>query len=133
MAKEILYDTEVATMWYHPDKKIIHHEIHKFIYGEEFQNLLLTGTAAMKKYKAEKWLSDDRTNTVVRKADMAWGDENWVPQTIEAGWKYWAIVNPAQVIARTNMKQLARAYAALGVSVKMFTDPDEAIEWLDSF
>ncbi len=30
------------------------------------------------------------------------------------------------------MKQLARAYAELGVTVKMFSDPDEAIEWLDN-
>ena len=133
MNKELLYDSDVATMWYHTDRKVIHHEIHKFIYGEEFQKLLLTGTAALKANKAQKWLSDDRTNTVVRKADVAWGDENWVPQTIEAGWKYWAIVNPAQVIARTNMKQLAKAYGALGVTVKMFTDPDEALAWLDSF
>lgn len=61
MTKETLYNTEVATMWYHPDKIIIHHEIHKFIYREGFHKLLLTGIAAMKKYKAEKWLSHDRT------------------------------------------------------------------------
>ena len=54
---------------------------------EKVNGIVEYANAAMKKNKAQKWLSDDRTNTVVRKADVAWGDENWVPQTIEAGWK----------------------------------------------
>jgi hypothetical protein len=132
MAAEVLYDSEMATMWYHTDKKIIHHQIHKFIFGEEFHKLLLTGTDAMAKNHAQKWLSDDRTNTVVTKEDMDWGAVNWFPQTVQAGWKYWAIVQPEKTIAQMNMEKLAQEYAAMGVTAKFFSDPDAAMKWLES-
>jgi hypothetical protein len=51
---------DYATMYYHPESKIVHHEFHKFIYGDVFRAFLLKGTETMKKYGATKWLSDDR-------------------------------------------------------------------------
>jgi hypothetical protein len=132
MADVILYNSDMATLWYHPDTKIVHHKIHKFLFGEEFQKLLLTGSKAMKDNHAQKWLSDDRTNSVVRKEDIDWGMVNWFPQTVEAGWKYWAIVQPEKVIAQMNMEQLAKHYATLGIEAKFFNEPDEAFKWLES-
>ncbi len=132
MAKQTLYDSEFATLWYHTDTKIVHHQIHKFIFGEEFHKLLLTGTDAMKKNHAQKWLSDDRTNSVILKEDMDWGQTNWFPKTVLAGWKYWAIVQPAGAAAQMNMEKLAKDYAALGVTARFFSDPDAALKWLES-
>lgn len=132
MAPITLYDCDMATLWYHPEKKVVHHQIKKFIFGEEFHKLLLTGTDAMKKYQAKKWLSDDRTNTVLRSEDMEWGQTNWFPQTVQAGWKYWAIVQPAKAIAQMNMEELVKIYSQAGVVAKFFSDPDEAMKWLDT-
>lgn len=132
MAKVTLYDGDGATMWYHPDKKIVHHEMHKFMYGEEFHKFLLVGTEAIKKNHARKWLSDDRNNSVLKKEDIEWGMVNWLPQTVQAGWKYWAIVQPAKVIAQMNMVQLAKDYATMGIVAKFFSDPNEAMQWLES-
>ena len=132
MTPETLYDSSFATLWYHPDRKIVHHLIHKFIFGEEFHKLLLTGTEAIKRNHARKWLSDDRSNAVLRKEDMEWGMANWLPQTVEAGWKYWAIVQPEKIIAQMNMEKLADDYAKVGIVAKFFSDPDEAMKWLES-
>jgi hypothetical protein len=132
MSPVSLFESDHATMWYHPDKKIVHHQIHKFIFGEEFQKLLLTGTDAIKKNRAQKWLSDDRSNSVLRKEDIEWGMVNWFPQTVQAGWKYWAIVQPEKMIAQINMEKLAQDYAKAGIVAKFFSDPDEAMRWLES-
>lgn len=132
MAKITLYDNEFATMWYIPEKKIVHHQMHKFMFGEEFQKFLLTGTEAIKKNHATKWLSDDRNNSVLRKEDMEWGMVNWLPQSVQGGWKFWAVVQPEKVIAQMNMEQLAKDYAKMGIVAKFFSDPDAAMKWLES-
>jgi hypothetical protein len=132
MPKVTILDNAFATLWYHPEKKIVHHVIHKFIYGEEFKKLLLTGTETLKKNGAKKWLSNDKSNTVLRTEDTNWGQENWFPQTIQAGWKYWAIVQPAAAIAQMNMEKLVKLYSSMGITAKFFSDENEAMKWLES-
>jgi hypothetical protein len=132
MPKITLFDNEFATMWYHTDTKIVHHQMHKFMFGEEFHKFLLTGTEAIKKNHGQKWLSDDRNNSVLKKEDMEWGMVNWLPQTVQYGWKYWAIVQPEKVIAQMNMEHLAKEYAKMGIVASFFSDPDTAMKWLES-
>jgi hypothetical protein len=110
----------------------VHHQIRKFIYGEEFHKLLLAGTDAMKENHAQKWLSDDRSNTAMKKEDMDWGAANWFPQTVAAGWKYWAVVQPEKIIAQMDMVNLAKQYAAMGIVAMFFNDADVAMKWLES-
>ena len=62
-----ILDNEYVTLWYHPDKQIIHHQFHKFLYGQAFRDAMNAGTEAMKKYGAHKWLSDDRKNSASKK------------------------------------------------------------------
>ena len=132
MTAVIIEDNDFATLWYYPDKKIIYHKFKKFIHGEVFHEFLLKGTVIMKENQATKWLSDDQLNPVLRQDDIAWGDENWVPQTLEAGWKYWAIVQPKSMIATLNMKKLAKKYEAFDLITKFFATSEEAMEWLES-
>ena len=132
MSTEVIEQNDYATMYYHPESKIVHHEFHKFIYGDVFRSFLLKGTETMKKNGAIKWLSDDRKNPVMRAEDMDWGAKTWFPTTLEGGWKYWAIVQPEGILAKITMENLMKEYAKAGVVTKFFTDPDEALKWLES-
>ena len=132
MTAVVLEDNDFATLWYYPDKKIVHHRLKKFLHGEVLRDFILLGTAAMKENGACKWLSDDRLNPVLRQDDIEWGDTNWLPQTIVAGWKYWAIVQPKSMIATLNMKNLAKKYEEVGLITKFFATTEEAMEWLES-
>lgn len=132
MARETVIDNEYAMMWYYPDKKIVHHKIIKFIWGQTFYDFLLTGTELLRKHRVRKWLSDDRDCPVLRQEDMDWGQVNWFPQTIKAGWKYWAIVLPTKAAGKMNLKALAEDYSKAGLTAKFFTDPDEAMAWLEA-
>jgi hypothetical protein len=80
-----IIDNPFATLWYHPEKRIVHHRIHQFISGKAFRDLLLTGTEVLTKHQATKWLSDDRMNAVLRPEDVEWSHGHWFPQTALAG------------------------------------------------
>src|SRR5215213_11218460 len=108
-----IIDNPFVTLWYHPDKKIVHHQIHKFIAGKEFRGFLLAGADVLKKNLATKWLSDDRGNMVLGKADLEWSQTEWAPQVARSGWKHWAIVRPEKVLATVAMEGLVSKYAAL--------------------
>jgi hypothetical protein len=128
----VIHDNEFVTVWYHPDKKIVHHQFHKFLYDKAFRDALNAGVEAMQKYGAEKWLSDDRQNGAIPEEDLEWGRSDWFPRVKAAGWKYWAIVPPEKTIGRLNMQREAQINNEKGVITGIFNDPDEAMTWLAS-
>ena len=132
MSAITVYENEQVTVWYHPDQKIIHHQMHQYTHGQAFRDALLAGLEAMKKYQADKWLSDDRLNIVLNPEDQQWSEGVWRPLAIAAGWKYWAIVQPEHLFAKLRMEKLAEVNSQLGVTVQFFSDPEEAMKWLES-
>jgi len=100
--------------------------------GDAFKEVLDKGLEQMKEHGATKWLSDDRANSALRPEDSAWANEDWTPRVLAAGWKYWAIVLPQNVIGRMNMQQFIDQQSQAGVTVRVFSDPNEALSWLDS-
>jgi hypothetical protein len=132
MAKITVMDNEYCTLWYYPDKKIVHHKVKKFIFGQTFYNMLLAGTDLIIKNHATKWLSDDVGVPVLKQEDMDWGAANWFPQTVKGGWKYWAIMVPDQPMGKMNLEALAAMYGKMGVTARFFKSFDEAMKWLES-
>lgn len=133
MSRITILDTPTVTLWYHSDKKIVHHQLHGFIYGDAFRELLLAGLDLIKKHRAQKWLSDDTKNTVLAQEDppQEWVRDNFIAPCIQAGWRYWAIVRPAKILAQMGMDRVAELHAQLGLTVKFFHDPVSAMVWLE--
>ncbi len=131
MSNVTLYDSEYITIQYLADKKVIYHVVHKPIGGQDLRDALNAGTAALVKYGACKWLSDDRKNGPLPPEDVEWGDKDWNPRTIKAGWKYWALVVPREVIAAGAMAPVIHHLYELGLCMMVFSNPEEAMEWLD--
>ncbi|MFW5955709.1 MAG: hypothetical protein ACOCSK_03110 [Rhodothermales bacterium] len=131
-SKEVILDSEFATLWYHPDSKIIHHHFKKYAYGEHFRNVLDKGYEVLKENNAQKWLSDDRNISALKKEDGEWAETVWVPKVLEAGWKYWAMVLPKKVVGQMNLRHFINANAERGIVVNVFSDPEEALSWLES-
>ena len=88
------------------------------------------GVELFERHGASKWLSDDRGNGALHPDDGKWAMEVWSNRTVAAGWKYWAIVMPDAALGRANMRRFIREYADRGVDVKIFENPQEALEWL---
>ncbi len=128
--KKIL-ENEYATLYVHPEKKIVHHVIHKFIHGEAFRELMTKGADAFIECKCSKWLSDDRENSALPQKDIEWGQLNWENRILEKGWKFWALIMPEKAIGQMNMKRIKDRYESLGVTVEVFGDPVTAMNWLE--
>jgi hypothetical protein len=86
MAAMTVLDDEYATLWYHPEEKVVHHQIHEFLVPGVFEKLLSTGADLMEGHGARKWLSDDRANVVVSPEDLKWADDHWAPR-VETPWR----------------------------------------------
>jgi hypothetical protein len=85
----------------------------------------------MKKNKAQKWLSDDRKNTLISQEDLNWTRDVWSPSAITAGWRYWALLPPEKAAGKLNMNRILKYYADnTDVTVKIFSNPDEGLKWL---
>lgn len=131
MEKITVLENEFVSLWFHPDEKIVHHQFHKkTIYSEVFREVLLKGTGLINEHGAHKWLSDDRLHVVLAQQDADWSVNDWFPNTLNSGWKYWAIVQPENLIGKMEIDGFTTAYASRGLIVKYFDESSEAFEWL---
>lgn len=130
MSKELIMENDWAILWYYPEFKIGHHKMKKYLFGDNFQELLLKAVELLKSKRANKWLSDDRNHNASRVEDAEWANKVWLPNMINNGFKYWAIILPEKAIGQMNIKRYAQSVAEKGVIVKIFGDPDEGLKWL---
>lgn len=129
---ETIFDTKYASLYFHPATKIVHHRFHKDLDSEHLHRVLNTGVELLQKRGAVKWLSDNRAINAHSPEDTNWINSVWLPNAINAGWKYWALVVPDDFIARLNMKEFVDSFYDMGVRIMVFVDPDKAMAWLET-
>jgi hypothetical protein len=127
----LVYDHERISVWCYPERKLIHHQMHKACAGEIFRNALRAGLAAMREHAATRWLSDDSKHTALAPDDEDWAQDEWFPQAKAAGWKHWAVIKPESAVGRLSSARFRKWYADHGINARLFTDVDEAHAWLD--
>lgn len=130
MSPVVIVDNEFITLNYLPDDGIIHHTIHQPIGGQPLRDALNAGTDALAKYGATKWLSDDRKNGPLSPEDTRWGFESWNRRTVDAGLKFWAIVVPEDLAAAGTLMPVIDELFEMGVTMMVFTNLADALEWL---
>jgi hypothetical protein len=131
MSKITIIQNEYADLVYYPDTQIMPHTFHKPIGGDDFREILNTGIKTLAQYQASKWLSDDRGNSALSKQDTKWSKQDWFPRAVKAGWKFWALVVPQDMLARMNLKEFVDEYFEQGLRIGVFNEPDEAMKWLE--
>ena len=129
MNKISVVDNALISVWVYPERGMIHHMMKSYCHGDDFRKALIEGVEAMEHYKATKWLSDDRANSVLPE-DEEWASRDWFPRTKAAGWKHWAMV-PAGALGHHRASRFVKNYLQLGINARMFGDLDEAMMWLD--
>jgi hypothetical protein len=130
MSRILVFDSTLITVWAYPGRRLIHHRMKSFCHGDEFRGGLNRGLEALQRYRATKWLSDDRANSVLPE-DEAWAAQDWFPRAKAAGWTHWAMV-PAGVLGHNRASRFVKNYLELGISARMFSDLDDAMKWLDA-
>ena len=130
--RQTIHDNEFISVYYYPDKKIIHHKFHKRASGQILQDAFTAGADLMERSPCTKWLSDDRKNSVYVDEDKNWAAKHFRPRIIKAGMKYWAILLPEKPVGQMNMRNVIAEYAEKGIILQIFDDPIEAMGWLES-
>ncbi len=130
LERKLVLENEHITLWYYPRLKIVRHHMVHTPTSEEFRELLDKGAETLERYRAKKWMSDDRGNTVLRPQDEQWADTVWLPRVLRIGFKYWAIVLPRAAIGKLNMQRLAEQHARRGIISHVEAEPEPAFEWL---
>ncbi len=103
-----------------------------FVYGEELKSAFMLGYEKVKNKKGCKWLSDNRFLDVYTEEDIAWINDVWLTSMIDAGWKYWAILEPEGLVGQLTMEEFKDFYAEKGIILKIFHSMREAEEWLEN-
>ena len=129
-SRQAIIETPFASLWYYPEERIVHHQIHRFIFGEAFRELLTKGAEVMKENGATRWVSDDRNNGALSTEDKAWADTIWRPMALRSGWKTWAIVLPETVVGQMNIRRIIQAEEVRCLEIQLFTSPDDALAWI---
>jgi hypothetical protein len=130
--KEPIIELGGITVWFHTERKVIHHEMSKYPGTESLEKALEAGLDVLRARGVKKWLSDDRKGGALPKSHHDWGQNVFGPAAARAGWKYWALCPPSEMLGSANMRRLAEIYASLGVEVRTFATPEAALAWLDS-
>jgi hypothetical protein len=128
----LILQTDSVRLWYHASPGIVHHRLETIPDSESFRALLTAGAEVLERERAQKWLSDDTKNLVVRDHDAAWARQVWLPRVLRQGFKYWAIVLPTAAIGKLNMRRFAAEYSKLGLVVHAVDNPQAAFDWLRS-
>lgn len=125
-------DNDYITFHFHEDKGIIHQIYKRGIGGDSLKEALDAGADYMTNTDAYKWLSDARDIDGLTDEEAEWVNEDWLQRMVEAGWQYWALTVPETTYARMNMTQFVTAFSERGIMVRVFTDPDAAMDWLEN-
>jgi hypothetical protein len=127
----VIVETDAVSLRYHVGAKIVHHELRRFVHGEELRSVLEKGLELIITHRACKWLSDDRGNAPLTPQDAEWAEREWAPRVVAAGWKYWAVVMPQKITGQMYMRRRIAKYEERGLIVRTFEDPDDALVWLE--
>lgn len=130
MPKEVTFDSEYATLWFDSDLKAVCLRHKKAAPAEVVRDLLCRGGDLLAMEGARKWLSDSRENSRPPAGIEEWAVGTWLPQTLRAGWRFWAVVAPLAKAAQEAMQHHVSVYRGFGLTVRVFSDPDEAAKWL---
>ena len=131
MSETVIFENEFFTLKYHDDTKIVHHECHQYLFGDELRNCLNRGLEVLAEHHAAKWLSDDRKTSALTPDDGKWSENEWAPKAFRNGWRYWAIVLPGKTVGKMAYNRIVRDPGITErLTVKVFSDPNEAYDWL---
>jgi hypothetical protein len=131
MSRIVIVDNEHITVEYLPEKKIVQQTAHQPTSGQRLRDALNAGAETLKRYKACKWLSDDRKNGPFSLEDVEWGCSDWNRRTLQAGWKYWALITQPEVIAAGSLLPFIENLYTIGLRVMIFAEMETALQWLD--
>ncbi len=129
-----IYKSEFLLLEFDQSRKILESswlEKNDKMTEEQMKKEIETVAALIKKHKPLFILTNDRNRTYIYTVEL----QNWVAQIlsnacIEAGIKKFAVMLPEEIVAQISTEQTADEVKNLPYELQLFTEEQEAIEWL---
>jgi len=131
MPRQVAADTEQYTIEIDEDIDAILHTWDAFAAGQEFRDGCHELLDVIERNDKSKLLVDTSGIQAHDDADKEWLEEEWIPETIEAGIDYSVSVTGDSVISEMEMEEFVDQTQHLDYTFVMAGSTDEAREWLD--
>lgn len=132
MESEALFTNSSCKIFYENDNRYFHIKWVGFPRSIDFREACNTVIDLMAKYKSGKLLTDNRDAKVFSVSDQKWLNSEWLPNAIKVGYYCSATLTNDDVFVNTAVKNIANKRDQKIVKTKLFTNEDEAIDWLKS-
>lgn len=123
-----IFESKNGMIEWSDDHKAVIKSFSGFIKGKELQKIFTSGLEVFAKNGGQTWISDNRKLRAYTEEDISWINTVWLPKMLDAGWKYWALIEPVSNIGKSFMRHF-QFYIDKGIEVKAFTDREDAERW----
>lgn len=132
MEQKELYNKEFCTIYFNYNFKFINIIWKGFPRSNDFREACNKVIDFMSEYKTGKLLTDNRDAKIFSVEDQKWLNSEWLPNAIEAGYYCSATLINNDIFVKTAIKNITNKRDKTHVKTKIFTNHDEAVEWLKS-
>lgn len=101
-----------------------------FVPAEVLRACHEAGLEALARNGATRVLSDNRGFAPPSQGVLDWIEADWLPRMVRAGWRYWAVLEPATPLGAMSLRRLAGIYRGRGITLEVFEREAEALAWL---
>lgn len=98
--------------------------------GEQIKEGLDAGMDFLVQKKSTRWLANTKELSVFNKETQTWINENWFPRFMNTTARYMAVVVPANVLSQMSVESVMKTANGSNLTVRNFSDVDEARKWL---
>ena len=123
----VIHETQKATVEWINDGRIVRKSFKGNIVGKELKKAFNVGLKTFRKYNANKWLSDNRGVSVYSDEDIRWINSVWLPQMVESGWRFWAIVEGRNGLDEKMISSLQSNFNNNGIQLQVFKNMNDAV------
>ena len=135
MAKEKLFSNKYADTYYDASMKLFEIIWHsRVVPDEEYKNIYEKSLDQMESREFYTFLSDTRNEGVISPKARKWFQEEAVQRANKMGLRYAAVIINKEIFKKYYMNMILKWLNRKSeITMKIFYDYDEAIEWLKSF
>ena len=115
--------------WIEPDN-ILKKTCSGFVTSEALREVYEAGLAELVRRRVSKVLSDNRELVPAPQDMLEWIEKDWTPRMAHAGWRHWAVIEPANPLGAMSARRWIQIYRRHRVQVEVFHAEPEALAWL---
>lgn len=132
MEQKELYNKDFCKIYFNSDFKFINIIWKGFPRSSDFREACNKVIDFMVEHKTGKLLTDNRDAKVFSVEDQKWLNSEWLPNAIKAGYYCSATLINDDVFIKTAIKNITNKRDKNHIKAKMFTNQNEAVDWLQS-